>query len=98
MCFSRSQNSFQVTASGPPSSRIRPVAASRSIAREKYSATASAQIGWIRRRTPGLAAPALAALAHERLNVLAGSTQRVHDVASHEAGSPRDEDHRAASF
>ena len=47
-CFSRDQNSFQVTTSGPPSSNVRFAASGFSIAAAKYAATSSTQIGWIR--------------------------------------------------
>src|SRR6266540_935889 len=46
--FSRSQNSFQLTASGPPTSNVRSTAASTSTAFAKYVPTSSAQIGWMR--------------------------------------------------
>ena len=46
--FSRDQNSFHVTASGPPSSKVRFAASGFSIAAAKYAATSSTQIGWIR--------------------------------------------------
>ena len=48
--LSRSQNSFQVTASGPPSSKTRFVASGLSSACAKYAPTSSAQIGWMRWR------------------------------------------------
>src|SRR5436309_10166271 len=46
--FTRSQNSFHDTASGPPTSNVLSIAASRSTARAKYAPMSSAQIGWIR--------------------------------------------------
>ena len=46
--FSRSQNSFQLTASGPPISNVRPIAVSSSTDFAKYAPMSSAQIGWMR--------------------------------------------------
>ena len=46
--FSRDQNSFHVTTSGPPSSNVRFAASGFSIDAAKYAATSSTQIGWIR--------------------------------------------------
>ena len=46
--LSRDQNSFQVTTSGPPSSKVRFAASGFSTAAAKYAATSSIQIGWIR--------------------------------------------------
>ena len=46
--FSRDQNSFQVTTSGPPSSNVRFAASGLSTPAAKYAATSSTQIGWIR--------------------------------------------------
>ena len=46
--FSRSQSSFHVTTSGPPSSKVLPPASGLSIEAAKYAATSSTQMGWIR--------------------------------------------------